>query len=66
MQLKREELKKQGKIDTEVSKITEDNMISTFEVTKDHMLKAVEILGKEENTEEFGEIFSLTIKEPWT
>ena len=54
MQLKKEELKKQGKIDTEVSKITEDNMISTFGVTKDHMLKAAEILGKEENTKNLG------------
>ena len=47
MQLKKEELKNQGKIDTEVSEITEDDMISTFGVTKDHMLKTAEILGKE-------------------
>ena len=29
-------------------------MINAFGVTKDHMLKAAEILGKEENTENSG------------
>ena len=51
MQLKKEELKKEGKVETEVSEITEDDMISIFGVTTDHMLKADEILGKQENTE---------------
>ena len=50
MQLKKKELKKQGMVNTELSEITEDDMISAFGVTKDHMLKAAEILGKEENT----------------
>ena len=56
MQLKKEELKKKGKVKTEVSEITEDDMISAFGVTKDHMLKAAEILGKEENTENLGNL----------
>ena len=54
MKLKREELKKQGTINSEISEITEEDMISTFGVTKDHMLKAAEILGKEEKTENLG------------
>ena len=47
MKLKKEELRKQGKISTsEVSEITEDDMISAFGVTKYHMLKAAKILGE--------------------
>ena len=55
MKLKKKELRKQGKINTEVSQIMEDDMINAFRVTKDHMLKAAEILGKEEKTKIFGE-----------
>ena len=54
MKLKKEELRKQGKINTEVSEITKDDMINAFGVTKDHMLKAAKILGKEEKTEILG------------
>ena len=54
MKLKKEELRNKGKISTEVSEITEDDMINAFGVTKDHMLKAAEILGKEEKTENLG------------
>ena len=54
MQLRKEELKKPGKINTEVSEITKYDMISTFGVTKDHMLKVAEILGTEESTENLG------------
>ena len=50
MRLKKEELIKKGKINTEISEITEQDMINTFGVTKDHMLEAAEILGKEEHT----------------
>ena len=55
MQMKKEELKKQDMINTEVSEITEDDMISAFEVTKDNLLKTAETLGKEENTKNLGE-----------
>ena len=54
MKLKKEELMKQGKINTEVSEITEDDMINTFGVTKGHMLKVAKILGKEEKTKNLG------------
>ena len=49
MRFKKDELNKQGKTNTEMSEITEYDMISAFGVTKDYMLKAAEILGKEEN-----------------
>ena len=54
MKLRREELKKQGKVDTDVSKITEGDMVRAFGITKDQILKAGEILGKNENTENSG------------
>ena len=54
MHLQKEDLKKQGKMDAEVSKVTEEDCIGAFWVTKDHMPKAAEILGKEENTENLG------------
>ena len=38
MRLQKEELKKQGKVDAEVSEITEEDLIGAFGVTKDHML----------------------------
>ena len=54
MQLRKEEIKKQGKVEAEVSEITEDDMINTFGVTKDHMLEAAKILETEGNTENSG------------
>ena len=39
--------KKQGKVETEVSEVTEDDVISTFGVTKDQMLEAAKILETE-------------------
>ena len=54
MQLKKEELKKQGKVDTKVSKVTKDDVINAFGVTKDHMLEAAKILGNEGNTKNSG------------
>ena len=47
----RKELKNQGKVDAEVSEVTKEDIIGTFGVTKDHMLKAAEILGNEVSTE---------------
>ena len=54
MRLKKEELKRQGKVNAEVSEVTEEDVIGAFGVTKDQLLKAAEILGKEENTENLG------------
>ena len=51
MKIKGEELKKQGKNSTQVNKITEEDMIRVFGVTKDQMQKAADILGKDEKTE---------------
>ena len=39
MKLKKDELKRQGKINVEVSDVTEENLIKAFGVTKDHMSK---------------------------
>ena len=50
MKLKKEELKKHGKTNTKVGKITEQNIMEAFGITKEHMVKAAEILGKGENT----------------
>ena len=50
MKLKKDELKNQGKITTEVSGIMENDMINAFGVTKDNIMKVAEILGKEEKT----------------
>ena len=54
MQLRKEELKKQGKVNAEVSKVTKDDIINAFGVTKDHMLEAAKILGNEGNTKNSG------------
>ena len=40
MKLRREELKKQGKVDTEVSGITKEDLVEAFGITKDQMTKA--------------------------
>ena len=54
MQLRKEELKKQSKVDAKVSEVTEDDIINAFGVTKDHTLEAAKILGNEGNTENSG------------
>ena len=54
MHLKKEELKKQGRMDAKVSKVTKEDIIRAFGVTKDYMMKAAVILGKEENTKNLG------------
>ena len=55
MKLGKEELKKQGKVEAEVSKVTEEDVAKAFGVTKDHMLEAVKILQAEENTKNSGQ-----------
>ena len=54
MQLRKEELKKHGKVDAEVSKVTEDDVINVFQVAKDHILEAAKILSNEGNTKNSG------------
>ena len=56
MKLKKEELKKQGGASTEVNEITEEDLIEAFGVTKNQMLKAAEILVKDENTKNSGNL----------
>ena len=51
MQLRKEELKKQGKIDAKVSEVTKDDVINMIGATKDHMLEAAKILGNKGNSE---------------
>ena len=53
MQL-RKELKKQGKVEAEVSEVMEEDIINDFGVTKDHMLEAAKILETEGNTKNLG------------
>ena len=55
MELRKEELKKQGKVEAEVSKVTKEDVAKTFGVTKDHMLEAAKILQAEENTKILGD-----------
>ena len=55
MQLRKEELKKQGKVEAEVSEVTEESVISTFGVTKDYMLEAAKILEAEGNIKNLGD-----------
>ena len=54
MQLRKEWLKKQGKVEAEVSEVTEEDVISASGVTKDHMLEAAKILETEGNTKNLG------------
>ena len=54
MQLRKEELKKQGKVEAEVSEVTREDIVRVFGVTKDHMLEAAKILQAEENAENLG------------
>ena len=54
MQLRKEELKKQGKVKAEVSGVTKEDVIKTFGVLKDHMLEAAKIMANEGKTENSG------------
>ena len=55
MKLRKEEIKKQGKVEAEVSKVTEEDVAKVFGVTRDHMLEATKILQAEENTDNSGD-----------
>ena len=55
MKLRREELKKQGITQTEVSKISEGDLVEAFGFTKIQMTRAAEILTKDENTKKSGD-----------
>ena len=55
MKLRREELKKQGIAQTEVSKISEGDLVEAFGITKNQMTRAAEILTWNENTEKLGD-----------
>ena len=54
MKLKCDELKKQGGGSKQVNKITENNFIQAFGVTKDQMEKAASMLSRNENTKKSG------------
>ena len=54
MKLRKEELKKQGKVEAEVSEVTEEDVAKAFGVSKNHMLEAAKILQAEENTPNLG------------
>ena len=56
MPLRKEELKKQGKVEAEVSEVMEEDVINTSGVTKDHMLQAAKILETEGKTENLGHL----------
>ena len=44
MKLQEEQLKKDGKMDAQVNKLTKESLISAFGVTQDHMLEPAKIL----------------------
>ena len=56
MKLRREELKKQGIAQTEVSEISEGDLVEAFGITKNQMTRAAEILAKDKNTEKLGDL----------
>ena len=43
-----------------MSEVTEEDIAKASGVTKDHMLEAAKILQGEENTRNFGRLFSIT------
>ena len=55
MKLRREELKKQGKSQMEVSGIREEDLVEAFGISKDQMVRAAEILAKDKMTEKSGD-----------
>ena len=61
IELKREELKSQGRSSNQVNDLTEGNLIQAFGVSKDLMEKAVSMLSRNEDTKKSGN-FSLTSK----
>ena len=56
MKLRIEELKKQGIAQTEVSEISEGDLVEAFGITKNQVTRAAEILTKNENTRKSGDL----------
>ena len=56
MKLKKEELKKQSWVQTEVSEINQGDLVEVFGVTKDQMARAAEILANDEYTKKLGHL----------
>ena len=56
VKLRREQLKKQGVAQTEVSKISEGDLVETFGITKNQMIRTAQILTKDENTKKLGDL----------
>ena len=50
MQLKRQDLKMEGKVAAEVSEVMEEDITNTFSRTKDHMMETAKMMGAEGNT----------------
>ena len=66
MQLRKEELKKQGKVDAEVSEDTEEDVISTcLESQSITCWEAAKILGNEGKTENLGHPSAWLAKNYW-
>ena len=55
MKLRKEELKKQGKAQMETGEIREEDVVEAFGISKDQMVRAAEILAKDENTKKLGD-----------
>ena len=56
MKLKREELRKQERSNSQVNEITEGDLIQAFGVTEDQMEKAATILSRSKRTEKLGNL----------
>ena len=54
MQLRKEELKKQGTVEAKVNEVIEEDVINAFGVTKDYMLEAPKMLEAEGKTKKSG------------
>ena len=50
MKLRKEELKKQGIAQTDISEISEGDLVEAFGITKNQMTRAAEILAMDQNT----------------
>ena len=56
MKLRREELKKQGIAQTEVSEISEGDLVEAFGITKNQMVRAAEILHQGREHQKSGDL----------
>ena len=66
MKLRKKELKKQGKAQTEVSEIREEDLVEAFGIFKDQMVRAAEILAKDKNAKKIGGLVIMTTQGVWT